>query len=736
MREQQWSVYNIERKALNQWTEDYHMRNGYLTIASVLMAALLAVSSVSAAPVTSVTFDTCAIKLKLDVPAHAATFDVSGVMRTAAGWNAFQLTGTAAVEMFSINRKPVAFLAVHPGDTAGLPTEVREGLAGFDTDSSALVILFKADGTSVNKFMMTYRAEFNQDVANMRFSNERVGAEVEGTILDKGAYLSPGAYYYPQGTEGLAQFSLTADIPETWESISDGNLVSSETKDGRKIQSWESPYKSDGAMFMAAPYVVKSIKSEGVDVYCYFFAEDTSLFEQYLGPTAKYISMYTNLIGPYPFKRFTVAENFFPTGYGMPAWTLLGQQVLRLPFIVSTSLGHEVLHNWWGNSVYVDYSRGNWCEGATVYGADYRYKLMQSPSAARDYRKDILKQYVNYVNSGNDFPLRDFRSRTSPETRTIGYNKAMMVYHMIEEQIGTGSFFDAWKLVYNKYKGQQISWEEWIKAFEETSGQPLDYVIGQWIDRAGAPVIALDMLDMERDEDQHYRTVRFSLDETGGQEYRLLVPVRFTGEHTTFDTSVVLDAHHADYTMMVPDDADVIEVDPDYDLFRKLYPEEVEPVISATLGSEKKRFVSYDAESTADDGFQSFAANLSDDGATVDDPDVFQDDDRSYTPVLLNPPELPVYLADVMAISDDSVSINGVDYPRAGHTFVLAGEDWNAFENFLVVLSDNYGSLPRLGQLVPHYGKYSFLVFDGTHNVGKGQWTVTESPLKQQLSEE
>lgn len=711
------------------------MRQGYLATVLAVAAALLAASSVYPAPVSTVTIDSCAINLKLDVPAHAATFDVSGVMKVAAGWNAFQLVGTASVEMFSIDHKPVAFLSVRPGDTTGVPAEARNALANIDTDSTAQTVLFKSDATSAGRFLMTYRAEFNQDIANMRFSNERVGAEVSGTILDRGAYLSPGAFYYPQGTEGLTQFSLTADIPEAWESISDGNLISSETEDGRKIQKWANPYKSDGAMFMAAPYVVKSIKSEGVDVNCYFFAEDTSLFEQYLGPTAEYISMYTKLIGQYPFQRFTVAENFFPTGYGMPAWTLLGQQVLRLPFIVSTSLGHEVLHNWWGNSVYVDYARGNWCEGATVYGADYRYKLKQSPGAARDYRKDILKQYVNYVNSGNDFPLRDFKSRTSPETRTIGYNKAMMVYHMIQQQIGTEAFFDAWKLVYGRYRGQQISWEEWIRAFEETSGQPLDYVLSQWIDRTGAPVIALDLLDMERDPDQHFRTVRFALDETGGQVYQLLVPVRFAGDGTTFDTTVILDSEQAEYTMRIPDEASEIEIDPDYHLFRKLYPEEVEPVISATLGSESKRFVSYDAESTAGDNFETFGVNLAEDSVEVDNPDLFQEDDRSYTPVLLNPPELPIYLADVMAISDDSVAINGVDYPRAGHTFVLAGEDWNAFEDFLVVLSDDYASLPRLGQLVPHYGKYSYLVFDGAHNVGKGQWKVTESPLKQQLSD-
>ena len=49
---------------------------------------------------------------------------------------------------------------------------------------------------------------------------------------------------------------------------------------------------------------------------------------------------------------------------GFPAtFTLLGRQVLKLPFIVKTSLGHEILHQWFGNSVYIDFVAGNWAEG-------------------------------------------------------------------------------------------------------------------------------------------------------------------------------------------------------------------------------------------------------------------------------------------------------------------------------------------------------------------------------------
>ena len=84
--------------------------------------------------------------------------------------------------------------------------------------------------------------------------------------------------------------------------------------------------------------------------------------------------MYNELLGDYPFEKFAVVDNFFASGYGMPSYTLLGSQVLRLPFIIYTSLGHEVCHNYWGNSVYVDYGSGNWCEGLTTYCADYLYK--------------------------------------------------------------------------------------------------------------------------------------------------------------------------------------------------------------------------------------------------------------------------------------------------------------------------------------------------------------------------
>ena len=66
--------------------------------------------------------------------------------------------------------------------------------------------------------------------------------------------------------------------------------------------------------------------------------------------------MYNKLIGPYPYSKFFGRE-FLGDQHGMPSFTLLGPKVVRFPFILHSSYPHEILHNYWGNGVFVDYSK-------------------------------------------------------------------------------------------------------------------------------------------------------------------------------------------------------------------------------------------------------------------------------------------------------------------------------------------------------------------------------------------
>lgn len=681
-----------------------------------------------------VSFNKHHIYIDLDVPNQTATISDSGQVELSDGINLISLAETADVSVFRLNGEPVEHVVLSVNDTAGIMDALGEMMPEFDAGNSPRLLVFTSTEAKTAEFYLEYTAVFDQDVSQTRFSRENVGGEINGTINEQGAYLAPSSYYYPSGKEEGAYFTLSATLPEGWEAVSDGNRIASEIIDGQKRLTYQNPFVSDGNMFMAAPYVVGIDSVDNIEIACFFFAEDSALIPDYLESTVGYIRMYSDLIGPYPYTRFTVAENFFPTGYGMPAWTLLGQQVIRLPFIKATSLGHEVLHNWWGNSVYVDYDRGNWCESATVYGADYRYKLMQSDDAAKTYRKNILKEYVSYVRESNDFPIREFKGRTSANTRTIGYSKAMMVWHMLEEEVGSEPFWSAWELIYERYITKQISWEEWIAVLEETSGMDLSHIIPQWIDRAGAPEIELgfgsgkDVAHLAgQGKTASFRTL--ILNQNQEVSYRLNVPVRYKDETGIHDTVLILDGPSR--STALPDHGlEWYEIDPDYHLFRKLYPEEVEPIVSGVLGMPGHMLVCDADNADMRQAFAEFGGNLVGDSLLLNESSSQAEATAETAPIVINPKTMPDYYNDLLEITSDSIRILDQWFPTAGHTFILSGNDWMKARKFMVVLTADPTSLPRIGQLVPHYGKYSYLVFEGASNVGKGQWPVTSSPLK------
>ena len=157
------------------------------------------------------------------------------------------------------------------------------------------------------------------------------------------------------------------------------------------------------AYLIAAPFTEYTRQAGDVTAMAFLRTPDDALAEKYLEATAQYIEMYRQLIGPYPFDKFALIENFWETGYGMPSFTLLGEKIIRFPFILHSSYPHEILHNWWGNSVYVDWETGNWCEGLTAYMADHLIKEGQRRGA--EYRRDTLKSYRSFVTDARDVPV-------------------------------------------------------------------------------------------------------------------------------------------------------------------------------------------------------------------------------------------------------------------------------------------------------------------------------------------
>lgn len=608
------------------------------------------------------------------------------------------------------------------------PDEADEAAAG-----RRAWILDSEDG-SRELWIVRWRGRLHQDVAATRFSRERVGSEIRATVGEEGVFLAGGAGWYPLTGEGLSAHRVTTVLPAGWRSVTQGRLADERVRGGRVRQTWDAPHPSDGLLLAANHFQVTTRRHGDTLVQTWFFPEDSALAAGYLDAAVRFLDLYESFLPPYPYAKFAIVENFFPTGYGMPSWTLLGQRVLRLPFIKDTSLGHELNHNWWGNSVFVG-EGGNWCEGVTVYTADYLYKEMESAAAARSYRKDLLKDYARYVGASRDFPLTEFVARHDPSSRAIGYGKSMMVFHMLEEAVGREAFRRALRRVVEERQWHQATWSDFFRAVEAAGDLPrnaLEEERRQWIERPGAPRLSLGETSA-RPVGAGWRLV-LELVQEGGP-WCLRVPVHVETEAGSRDFRLELGAERERYELSLPDRPRAVSLDPDYHLFRWLYEEEMEATLSLVLGDAAPLFV---LEDDLPAGLAAACRDFA--GAFVEgEPRILTaaaaagEEPRTLVWLGRRPPawlEPPAGLE----MGGEGIIFQGERLSPGQHVIIYTAKRGPG-RGLMVVLSDSADQLRAVARRVPHYGRYSYLAFEAGRNRIKGNWDAAAGPLTRHLDD-
>lgn len=570
---------------------------------------------------------------------------------------------------------------------------------------------------------------------------EDVG-ETTGIIDEAGVYLSPACTWYPDIPGSLAAFRVTAITPEGHEAVTQGTLVSRKSIDGKTYTTWEERNVSEGCDLVAGKYKVTSINHKGIDIYAYFFPEEQGLVETYINATKRYLDMYQKLLGDYPYGKFAIVENFFQTGYGMPSFTLLGNTVVKMPFIVDTSLGHEILHNWWGNSVFVDESQGNWCEGLTTYMADYYYKELKDSASAEEYRKDICRKYTNYVTGENDFPLKKFIGRRDQATRAIGYGKTAMVFHMLRRMVGDELFYKSLRRFYKEMIWQQASWKDIQYVFEDTGKMDLSWFFEQWINWEGAPFLELGKTEVEKVIDGWLTKVEVI---QKGKPYHLFLSVRLGLDEGNFHTIAEVKGQSDHISLRTKSQPRYIIIDPQCDVFRRLHTEEIPPTIDLVLGDENKVVVyPTGGEGASQESYKKLAESLADKKTAVRaDTEVTEKElSQKSLFVLGGPAENKLTKMFVENLSKDfsleagSFGVNKVTYKDKGNALLVTSKNVkNRKKGVAVFMGLGPDAIKSVGYKIPHYGKYSYLVFADGKNVDKGTFAVTDNPLGRTLDQ-
>ncbi|MBF0453938.1 MAG: hypothetical protein HQL72_03855 [Magnetococcales bacterium] len=601
------------------------------------------------------------------------------------------------------------------------------------------------EGVCTRYFLTMDSSPASQSQLTVRY--EGVLDAPSNPIEERGVALSGGDYWYPSFSADFLQFELKVKLPKAWKSVSQGSRIfvgSSKAKSADFSWSgWQTHRRTDEIHLVAGPWFeYEQRMADGTHLLAFFRQDEPELAKRYLQLSAGYIELYRELLGPYPYKKFAVVENFHQTGLGMPSFTLLGSRVMRLPFILHTSLPHEILHNWWGNGVFVDYEKGNWSEGLTAYLSDYWLKERRGEGMI--YRRNILIGYGDFVRESNEIPLTGFRARHNEASQAVGYGKGAFFFHQLRQTLGDTAFIAGLQHFYRINRFKRASYATLQQSMALASGEDLSGFFTQWTTRTDLPSLQIKQASSQEKRDRHY-TVSFTLEQsqTSQKPFSLRVPLSITvvGEPQPLFFYRKMEKIQQHFEITVPLRPIRLDVDASYDLFRTLHSQERPITLSRAFGA-KRGLIIYPSESSKKEveiyRNVALAWNV---GITPDDALsqlprhravwLFGKSNR-FEPLLLN----SLYRFEVgEGVQTKRIQIRGEWYDDRKQAIVLVGRNPGDPKSALVQIMarpDKFPALlPILARKLPHYGQYSYLVFrseDGSNQV-KGQWPSAGSAL-------
>jgi len=437
----------------------------------------------------------------------------------------------------------------------------------FETNTFAI----KYNGTVYNK---PNERNLKQKHA---YSNGMISsAEGEGIYL-------PAGSFYPYTEDDMANFEVKVrTTPSDMTVITSG--IQSQINDSKGITLvYKTELPADNLTLVGGKYQIIDSVFDGKQFRVYLLKVNASK-GLYLKSMVDYYKYYTKLFGKYPYSNFSLVENFFATGFGMPGYTLISGKLLEMPWVLLSpgSLAHEFVHNWWGNSVYINNKSGNWCEALTTFSSNYYYNVLTGKeSEALDWRKKALIAIENLPKESN-YPLEDFKYQANTDDAVIGYSKGGFLFYELYKVMGEEHFWNAIKSFNEKYSGKRASWTSMSMTFNGYAKKnqidaPISKIFNQWLKNKEVPSIYLD--DVNYDDNK----IDFSIKQTSN--LFMVVPVKITTAKETIWKNCNINDESNKFSFDIKD-IKRIEIDPEYQCLRRLNLWEIPYTFSQSLNDK------------------------------------------------------------------------------------------------------------------------------------------------------
>jgi hypothetical protein len=285
-----------------------------------------------------------------------------------------------------------------------------------------------------------------------------------------------------------------------------------------------------------------------------------------------------------------------------------------------------------------------------------------------------------------------------------------MVFLMLRDAIGKEAFDRALRAFWREHRGGVASWNDLRAAFETAAKQDLRPYFAQWLERPGAPSLRLAAASAVRDGARWRVDVELT---QSSPAYRLRVPLALQFEGGADDTRWVnFDGERQRFALHTDQQPTGVALDPGTRVFRRLAPGEAAPILRQAMLDPATVTVLAGAVATG----ESLAKR-------------FTEQPLQLRSVTAPPPSQPLLLVGLASEVDRYLSRHGL--PRRPPELDAAAGTATAWvwtterrggAPLTVVAARDEAALAELARPLPHYGRQSWLVFDGTTAIARGVW--------------
>jgi aminopeptidase N len=408
-------------------------------------------------------------------------------------------------------------------------------------------------------------------------------------------HLPPRAAWYPIFEGARPAYSVEADLPAGLDLVAEGARIDLPASAGEVSVRYEGSQPSEGLAVFVGRWrrFERALPHRTLRVL--LPADAIAAAPDLLAWGARALPLLERLVGDYPFESFTVAVHPFQTATSYPGLAILHPDLLSAPHRWQPTLAHEALHGWWGHLVFLG-PGGNWMEGLVTYLAEHEWRAQQSPAAARRLRRLLMRDYQSHVHGLADRPLQHLRAHGDRAQELISYAKSALVFHMLRQMTSDRAFFGALRDLTARFRFQEATWDDLIASLETLSGERLAAFSVDWLHRGGAPSVSLtDAVDLgpsgtsDAPHSPHTLLLRIA---QGRPLFSFQLPVEvqlYAGDQPFRILLDIPSEEAATLRLNLPQKPRRVCLDPGFDVFRSLNPDELEPTLSDLVADPARR---------------------------------------------------------------------------------------------------------------------------------------------------